>query len=84
MHVDMAFVPDEDMKEERGLADKSQEPQYLYLVDGYATAYNDGYRSFGKLFFGDVNADGKQDNILWRKYFESLLNGDAKKGFAKR
>ena len=84
VYVDMAFVPDEDMKEERGLADKSQDPQYLYLVDGYVNAYNDGYRSFGKLFFGDINADGKQDIILWRKYFESLKQGDAKKGFAKK
>ena len=84
VYVDMAFVPDEDMKEERGLADKPQDPQYLYLVDGYTNAYNDGYRSFGKLFFGDINDDGKQDIILWRKYFESLTIGDAKKGFAKK
>ena len=84
VYVDMAFVPDEEMKEERGLADNSQDPQYLYLVDGYVNAYNDGYRSFGKLFFGDINADGKQDIILWRKYFESLTIGDAQKGFAKK
>ena len=62
----------------------SSDYQYSYEDGRNPPLFSIGYRSFGKLFFGDVNDDGKQDIILWRKYFESLLNGDIKKGFAKK
>ena len=62
----------------------SSEYQYSYDEGRSPPSLSMGYRSFGKHFFGDINDDGKQDIILWRKYFESLLNGDTKKGFAKK
>ena len=60
------------------------EYQYSYDEGQITPLLTIGYKTFGKLFFGDINDDGIQDIILWRKYFESLKQDDAKKGFAKK
>ena len=62
----------------------TSEYQYSYDEGRSPPSLSMGYRTFGKHFFGDLNDDGKQDIILWRKYFESLKQGDAKKGFVKK
>lgn len=79
-------LPDDVDKKIYDLSDAKDPgvPQYISSLGDRYNSLDVGYRSFGKLFFGDVNDDGKQDIILWRKYFESLLNGDVKKGFAKK
>ena len=60
------------------------EYQYSYDEGGQVPMLSRGYRTFGKLFFGDINDDGVQDIILWRKYFESLKTDDPKRGFVKQ
>lgn len=62
----------------------TSEYQYSYDEGRSPPSLSMGYRTFGKHFFGDINDDGTQDIILWRKYFESLKQGDTKKGFAKK
>ena len=86
LEYDNARIPDDDDRDTYRLTDAKGPaiPQYIYDFGDRYNSFGMGYRSFGKLFFGDVSDDGIQDIILWRKYFESLLNGDAKKGFAKK
>ena len=86
LEYDNARIPDDDDSDTYGLTDAKDPaiPQYIYDFGDRYNSFGVGYRSFGKLFFGDINTDGKQDIILWRKYFESLTIGDAQKGFAKK
>lgn len=39
------------------------------------------WRSFAKLYEGDVNGDGSHDLLVWRKLYSSLPNSDARNGF---
>ena len=86
LEYDNGRMPDEVDEEIYHLSEAKNPdvPQYISSLDDRYNSFDIGYRSFGKLFFGDINDDGKQDVILWRKYFESLTIGDAKKGFAKK
>ena len=84
LEYDNAYAPVKDQDGVNGWTNSTGLPQYIYDLGDIYGSYERGYRSFGKLFFGDTNDDGIQDIILWRKYFESLNVGDAKKGFAKK
>lgn len=86
LEYDNGRMPDDVDKEIYNSSDFKEPgvPQYISSLNDRYNSFDVGYRSFGKLFFGDINDDGKQDIILWRKYFESLKQGDAKIGFAKK
>lgn len=60
-------------------------PQYeSRIAEESTTGYQDvlpGQRGYAKLYFGDFNGDGQFDIVVWRKFYVSLMQSDATKGF---
>lgn len=84
--VNHAFIPDEETIT-ISYPNYGKPEHYQYLsdwVEGNPPPMEKGFRSFGKLFFGDFNGDGVFDIVLWRKYFESRQRDDEVKGFIKK
>ena len=68
-------------------AGSARRPQYESAANSDWLMHGEplpGYRGYAKLYFGDFDADGAFDIVVWRKLYESRVNSDSVKGFIKK